>query len=302
MSASSRFVAIVVVTAASATGVLISAPTAAQALPTQVVQFSGDGIHWSDSLGRELFSGVILVPGGTATGAFYVRNGAVEPAILRITLADVSTNNIDYANGLSISSSTPGAPGASVPVSAAQPCYTLAQGLRLASGDSTRIDTTATLADLSGTAGQGGVVSFVLRISLSSTDAAAPLPNACPEAYGNIDTFADPTKGGSATRSVGRVTHSATTYHRTAQGWSPSTWRGGAAVTTPTRPVVPEQPSAPLVSTLVTNTGRFYQEYDVAFWLAMSVLGALIVILVRRRREEDQPDAADTIEQIGTQP
>ncbi|MEP6842476.1 MAG: hypothetical protein ABJA11_03075 [Pseudolysinimonas sp.] len=280
-----RFAAVLMAVVASCATLVLAMPSSARAA-TQVVQFSTDGMHWSDSYAGQLFTDIQLVPLTSFTRTFYVRNGANQPALLQITLADVTTNNLDLANGLSISSSTPGIPGTPVPVTSAQPCHTLSSGLRLASGDSVRVDNTAALGNLGGTVGQGGAVSFVLRVSLSSTDAAAPLPNACPGNYGTINTFDSPT--------------STTVYHRTTQGWTPSTSVGGGKTTIQTTPIAPgAQPSTQLADALVTNTARLYQEYDVAFWLAMSALGAFILFLVRRRRAEDQPEL-DNHEQIGT--
>ena len=297
-----RFSAVLVIVLATCTTVLLGTPSAASAAtppstgPTQVVQFSSDGIHWSDSYTDQLFHGVVLVPGSSASRAFYVRNGSTEAAILRVTLADVTTTSIPLATATTISSSTTGAPGATVPVSLAQPCYTLSQGLRLASGDSIRLDNTVSLGDLAGTVGQTASVRFAIRVSFSSVDAAAPLPNACPTDYGTVDTFPNPTTPGT-TAPAGTST-STVVYHRTAQGWTIGTSVGGATVTTPTT-TTPVAPSDPLVQTLVSNTGRLYQEYDVAFWLAMSVLGAAILVLVRRRRA-DQPEAPAPSQQIGS--
>ena len=295
-----RLAAGLVAVVASCSAALLGASPAGAATSsaTHVVQFSTDGIHWSDSYTNQLFQGVLLVPGGSAMRSFYVRNGATEAALLRVTLAGVTTTSIPLASAMSISSSTSGAPGATVPVSSAQPCATLSQGLRLASGDSIRLDNTVSLGDLNGTVGQTASVWFALRVSFSSTDAAAPAPNDCPVDYGTVSTFPDPTTPGT-TAPTGSVTSTSTAvYHRSASGWTVGTSVGGVTVTTPT--TTPVTPSTPLVQTLVSNTARFYQEYDVAFWLAMSVLGAVILVLVRRRRAEDQPEEPEQYEQIGT--
>ena len=266
---------------------------------TQAVQFSTDGIRWSDSYTGNLYRGVLLIPGSSAVRSFYVRNGSVQPAILHISLADVTTDNTAFANAVTISSSTTGAPGATVPVSFAQPCYTLSQGLRLSSGDSLRVDNTVSLTDLTGTNGQTGSVSFALRVSFSSMDAAAPTPNTCPADYGTIDTFPNPASGGTTTLASASGAKR-TVYHRTANGWTVGTPTRGRTVTAPSSPNTAEKPSTPLAQALVANTVRLYQEYDVAFWLAMSVLGAVILVLVRRRRAEEQPEAPEQNRQIGT--
>ena len=53
-----------------------AAPAATSAAQTHPVQFSNDGIHWSNSYTDALFGGVVLVPGGSADRSFFVKNGA----------------------------------------------------------------------------------------------------------------------------------------------------------------------------------------------------------------------------------
>lgn len=292
------FAAVLAVTAAvlATPSVAVAAPTVSTAVPPQMVQFSEDGLHWSNTYNQQLFQGVALVPGGSALRSFYVRNIASEPAILRVTLANVGTTSIPLASALSVSTSTTGAPGATISVSLAQPCYTLSQGLRLASGDSIRLDNTVSLSDLNGTAGQSASVWFAIRVSLSSTDVGAPAPDTCPVDYGTVDTFPNPTVPGTTTASTSKSP--LTVYHRTADGWTISTLVGPGTIITPT-PTTPE-PGTALEQALVSNTGRLYQEYDVAFWLAMSVLGMIILILVRRRRADEQPHTPHHDRQMGS--
>lgn len=297
--------------AAAAVGV-VGVPSVASAAqitstpgPTQVVQFSTDGIHWSDSYTAQLFQGVRLVPNSSSLRSFYVRNGSTESALLRVTLADVTTNSIPLADAMTISTSTSGAPGATVAVDQAQPCYTLSQGLQLASGDSVRLDNTASLGDLNGTVGQNASVWFTLRVSFSSTDAAAPAPNDCPTDYGTVTTFPTPSIEDPTTETTSTSTFPRTIpqyYHRTAAGWTVGTAVRGGTTVTPTSPTTPVTPSTPLEQTLVANTARLYQEYDVAFWLAMSALGWAVLLLVRRRRAEDQPESPRNDRQIGNRP
>src|SRR5476649_232600 len=85
--------------------VLLVAPAAHAAAATQPVQFSDDGVHWSDSYADALFGGVLLVPGGSADRAFYVRNGAGAPGVLRVTLFDVATTDTALAAAMTIATS-----------------------------------------------------------------------------------------------------------------------------------------------------------------------------------------------------
>ncbi len=271
---------------------LLAAP-AAQASTSQPVQFSVDGLHWSDSYTGALFGGVLLVPGGSVDRAFYVRNGASDPAMLRVTLYDVATTDTDLATAMTVSTSMPGLPGAAVPVTDARPCATLSHGQVLASGDGIRLDNVAALADLNGTGGQARNVSFKLAISLSSTDAAAPAPNSCPTDFGGdmgtrTVVGAPPADGGTTSHPV---------YHLGASGWTPAPATASAQIATPPAPGKPADPA------LVVNTQRLFQENVVALWLAMVVLGILLLLFLRRRRRVDPFDpssySAQPTSQIG---
>lgn len=289
-----------------ATGGLLAAP-AAQASTSQPVQFSADGIHWSDSYPGALFGGVLLVPGGSIDRAFYVRNGASDPAKLRVTLYDVATTDTDLAAAMSVSTSLPGLPGAAVPVTDARPCATLTQGQVLAAGDGIRLDNVAALADLNGTGGQARNVSFKLAISLSSTDSAAPAPNSCPTDFGTVVGAPDPATG----------TTSHPIYHLGASGWTPTPATASDPVVTPTpTPATTPAATTPAATTpapgfagrrLVGNTQRLYQENFVALWLALVVLGGFVLFFLRRRRRHDEdvllalyPTTRQPTSQIGT--
>ncbi len=277
--------------------VLLVAPAAhaaTAATATHPVQFSDDGIHWSGSYTDALFGGVLLVPGGSVDRAFYVRNAADEPAVLRVTLFDVATTDTDLAGAMTIRTSMPGRPGAAVPVTDARPCATLSQGQVLAAGDSVKLDNVAALADLSGVSGQSRAVSFKLGLSLSSTDAAAPAPSSCPTDYdtGTLVGAPDPR--------TGTPTHPIS--HLGAGGWTPAPARESTPITTSAAP--PTKPG-PAVRSLLANTQRLYQEDVVGFWLAMAVLGMMLLLVVRRRRRDKDALGASSYpgpptKQIGT--
>jgi hypothetical protein len=269
--------------AASSIASLISADSArADSAPT--MEFSADGTHWTAVYSTQLFAGVVVVPGGSATRTFWVRNDAPEQGVLRVTLANVTTDDTRLADALSLRSSTPDRPGSAVAVSAAQPCYTLSQGQLVDARDAVRIDTEMALADLDGSAGQTGWVSFVLRITFSSTDQAAPAPDTCPADAATVGGVpVPPTAAADSGDAAAPV--ASTVFHRGASGWVPGlAGTGSASAVAPTQPVAPVRPSEPFVRDLAANTYRFYQEYDVALWLAMLALGAILLVVVRRRR------------------
>jgi hypothetical protein len=274
--------------------VLAVAPAADAATAGQPVQFSEDGIHWSDSYSGALFGGVLLVPGDSVDRAFYVRNNAGQPAVMRVTLYDVATTDTDLADAMTVTTSTPSIPGSAVPVTAAQPCATLSQGQVLAAGDGIRLDNVVALADLNGTTAQAHSVSFKLAISLSSTDSAAPAPDSCPTDFGG-------TVIGTTDPGTGTTSHPV--YHLGAGGWTPTPATGPtpAPTTGPTAPPEP-QPVNPIVGSLAANTVRLFQEDFVLLWLAMVVVGALIFLFVNGRRSRDDDDDAAAYHPYSRQP
>ena len=263
------------------------------------VQFSDDGVTWSNNYTKALFGGVLLVPGGSADRALYVLNNAGEPAVMRVTLFDVVTTDTALAGALTVATSMPGSPGATVPVTDARPCVTLSQGQVLAAGDSVKLDNVAALADLTGTGGQARGVSFKLAISLRSTDSAAPVPNSCPTDYDTSTVVGTPDPG------TGTVSHPV--YHLGAGGWTPVPATASTSTVTPTpAPTTAPAEPGPAVRSLVANTERLYQENVVALWLAMAVLGVPLLLFVRRRRRSDDdaleqyPLSRQPTTQIGT--
>lgn len=279
MSAVIRALAAGLGAALLAAGPVIEAQPAVAAAPAaRYVQFSSDGSHWSDSYAGALFGGVLLVPGGSVERPLYVRSTAPDAGILTVTLFDVTATDLDYAGALSVAASTPGHAGTAVPVTSARPCATLTQGQVLGSGDSIRIDTTAALADLGGTTGQRGSASFVLAVTLSSRDAAAPAPDTC-----SID-FANGGGAVAGTPDPGTPAGTAPVYHLGSTGWTPAP---GTAAPATIDPEASASGTLPFVRDLVANTERLYQEYFVAYWIALAILGALILLAVRRFRSGD---------------
>lgn len=260
--------------------VLLVAPAAHAATSTQPVQFSDDGVHWSDSYAGALFGDVLLVPGNSVDRAFYVRNNAGEPALMRVTLYDVATTDTALAGAMTLSTSTPGFTGTAVAVTDARPCATLSHGQVLAAGDAVRLDTVAALADLNGTTGQTRTVSFKLAVSLSSTDSAAPAPDTCPTDFGGTVI---------GTTDPGTGTSSHPVYHLGAGGWTPAPATAGPTGAPTASPTSPAEPPTvnPVTSSLAANTVRLFQENFVLLWLAMVVIGVLLFLFVNGRRSDD---------------
>ena len=148
-------------------GIPASPALAAAPPPTaDIVEVSGDGIVYTrDYTG--LFNGRILVPEGTATDSFVVRNDGHTAGYLRVVLTAVEIPNRDVLDALTISASTATQPGKPVPVSAVHPCLTLLSGQPIAPGHSVRVNSELTLGNLTATRGQGVPIRFHLEVLLS---------------------------------------------------------------------------------------------------------------------------------------
>jgi hypothetical protein len=280
--------ALVVLTISVAT--LVSGAQAAHADDAPTMQFSSDGVTWSTVYSGQLFGNVRVIPGGSATRDLWVKNDAPEAGQLRVTVANVTTNSTALADGMTLSSTAstvaPAAPstqpGVAIALSAAQPCATLSQGLIVDANGAADITTTMALADINGLAAQAGWVSFVLRITFSSLDQGAPAPDTCPTDPGTA------TVSGVTEPTVSSGQSSAVVYRRVSSGWkSTASAAQEPAVSTPVEATPLPAPIAQLPApfrALAANTYRFYQEWDVALWLAMMTLGALTLVIIRHRR------------------
>lgn len=134
--------------------------------PADLVAVSGNGVIYT----REesgLFDGRFLVPDGTATDSFSVRNDGATSGYLRVVLTSVRIPDRFVLDALTISSSTTARPGRSMPLSAAQPCLTLLAGQPIAPGQGVRVTTALALGDLTATRGQGVPIAFRLEVLLS---------------------------------------------------------------------------------------------------------------------------------------
>lgn len=135
-----------------------------------IAEVSPDGMTYTRSYSG-LFDGNILVPRGTATDSFLVKNNGTTRGYLRIVLTSVEIPNLDVLHALTISAGTTEQPGRPLPVSAARPCLTLLEGASLPAGQSVQVRSVLGLNDLSGTDGQNGAIEFSLEVLLSESPA-----------------------------------------------------------------------------------------------------------------------------------
>ena len=83
-----------------------------------VVELSSDGSTWGSSLGSPLFTTAPeLVPLGSESASFWVRNSAPDDAYLRLTVNALGWSGSTYAASLNIATSVPEMPMAT-PISA----------------------------------------------------------------------------------------------------------------------------------------------------------------------------------------
>lgn len=165
---------------AVATGVilLLTFGQAAAATAAGEIEVSHDGTSWGAQFDEPLFTGVSLVPRGSASAEFSVRNSGDNDGFLRVVLQDVAHSSQILADALSISLTTTGAGGVAVPLSAAASCQVLFEG-ELAAGETVPVVATLALADLSGTQGQGETATFGVGIQLSDTTLGVLPPTDC---------------------------------------------------------------------------------------------------------------------------
>jgi hypothetical protein len=244
---------------------------------------SPDGVSYGRNLPGSVFAGVRIVPGATATRTFYVRNDSPEPGNLAVALSGVTGTDSALLTALTLRAVTASRSGAVTRFTAADPCVSLVSGIRLAAGAALRVDLELGLAaTLHDRVAQGSIGGFRVPVTLTSTDVAAP--DGCttgttpvPPHHGGDPTGTTP-PGSNPPGTIGTVELS------------------GAADGSVPIPATEPGPLAGLggngavgQTAIEPNTGRFWQEYDVAGYLLAVVLGG--VVAWRRRRKDLEQEA-----------
>lgn len=174
-----------VVTLAVALVVLPAIPAAAAG----EIEVSSDGSSWGSQLAQPLFSGVALVPLGSAAADFLLRNSSGDDAFLRIVLQDVNFSSPALGDALSLDLVLGGVPGEPAALSSATPCRVLFEG-ELAAGVSRPVVTTLSLGNLDGRQGQGDTARFSIGIQLSDSTLGGLPPTDCGSPTTVIDVTA----------------------------------------------------------------------------------------------------------------
>lgn len=264
-----------------------AAPASAAPTTLDPIAISPDGVGFSSSLGGSLFAGAVIVPGGSETRSFWLRNQAGEPGHLAIALQGVHGGNPALLNALTIDVSTPLGSGAPVALSAAAPCLSLLSGVTMASGDVLQVDVRIALGQLNASEAQGSVGEFELMASLTSTD--VPAPDGCSPSSGGSGggTGGGGSTGGSGGASTGGTgSGSGAASPAAGPGDLGTVVVSGADSDDPPRPSQAEgRPLEP--AGVEPNTGRFYQEWDIVFWATAFALAGIVTAWRRSRDEEE---------------
>lgn len=155
---------------------LVLVPTSA-AYAEGEVEVSPDGTAWGHTLSAPLFEGIALVPRGSASSTFMLRNSSEIGAFVRVVLQDVTFSSTTIGDALQIAVTLGGVLGVPAALTSASPCRVLFEG-QLAAGATAPVIATLALGDLSGTQGQGESAQFSIGIQLSDSTLGA-IPTDC---------------------------------------------------------------------------------------------------------------------------
>jgi hypothetical protein len=153
---------------------LLAVPSAASADDAGSALISLDGSSFSRApQGGILPAGTQLVPGGTATGTFWVKNDSERTAALKISVADASSASATFLESLSLEAVTLVTPdGTPVPLSSGTACIPLLSGELLGSRQVTAVRITLAMDADASNADQGSDATAALVASLA--DPAVP--------------------------------------------------------------------------------------------------------------------------------
>jgi len=237
------------------------------------IGLSADGVSFTATYPGTLFGGSEIVPGGSITRSFWVKNQEASSGNLAVAIRDVASADGLFLGALTVDAQSGSASSATVVAAEIDPCVSLLKGVPIAASGVARVDVTLSLADtLVSLQSQGSIADFDVAVTLTSTDVAAPdgctVPAPSPS----------PSPGAGGTANPPGFAAGATVPGA-----------GGDSTPTPTpRPTAPPLPDSSDDGDgagLFWNTDRFYQEYFVAGWLVAFLLGGLYAWHRHRRRE-----------------
>jgi len=300
--------ALVVGAAALAAAIAGATPAHAAADDPGALEFSLDGVTWSQTLTKPIYApDAKIVPGSETTGTFYVRNNLPEPAWLRVGLSRLIVPSFEFAiamNMTTVSTTPGGAAGSTQNLGAGPVCLDFLEAAQpLGPMGIARIDATLWFrTTVTGTQAQtaGAAVSYI--VELASAEAERPTGFMCDPAgrFAIGDPNApDPDQGrGGLTGVVGRPGTSDTGPSRSGGGGGASANRGGGAGA-PAEGWYATLTGGEVISTSVNEFGEYWntvrrdEEYAILVLLGAAIAGALVRLTAERRWGPDQTAEGD---------
>ena len=178
--------------AAALAGVAVALPAlaVAPALPaaasapgpvTPRLMLSDDGDVWERHLSSSLFGDrLLLVPGGSATESFWVKNLSDAPAVLRTSVADVRSSSPALTRWLSVTTTPPGSVGGTTTVRLGDgTCTGSTTATVLGGGDEVLLDVGLALDERATEGSAGQAVDFTVLVTLTGVVAEAAPTAGC---------------------------------------------------------------------------------------------------------------------------
>ncbi|GAB2974182.1 hypothetical protein [Frigoribacterium salinisoli] len=159
----------------------LPAAAAAPAAAVPRLMLSDDGAVWERHLSSSLFGDrLLLVPGGSATESFWVKNLSDVPAVLRTSVADVRSSSPALTRWLSVSTTPLETLGGTTTVALGDgTCTGSTTATVLGGGDAVLLDVGLALDERATEGSAGQAVDFTVLVTLTGVVAEAPPAAGC---------------------------------------------------------------------------------------------------------------------------
>lgn len=179
-----RWSAVALTTGAAAALVIGGAalPASADTAAPIEILVSNDGVHFAPTLTDNLFLGADhLIPGGSVTETFWVKNPTAAAAAMRISATEVHSSNPAYAALLTLSTWDSGSgETAEQDLGAVEGCDILVPSQQVGAGETVKVTLALTLdSAVTGTTGQGETADVGVRVAMRDAAVGAFPPSAC---------------------------------------------------------------------------------------------------------------------------
>lgn len=188
-----RTLAAILVAGATAALTLGAAAAPASAASNPIL-LSADGVHWSTSLGADMFADAgLLIPKGSQSATLWVKNPTASSAEVRLSARNVTFSSPDFATNVtigawnSVDNTTLSKPGDKV-----SKCEILVDSQPLAAGGIVKAVVTLTMADVSDRIAQDAGVSLNVMVAMRDKAAGAFPKSACDDSGVIVGPGTDP--------------------------------------------------------------------------------------------------------------